>query len=70
MFTSTQIIKYLSGKPDKNIEFINYRNKNIHVFRCRDGSVRYGEIGDGAIYDFNNEKFKNDLWILSFNPYV
>lgn len=70
MFTSEQVVKYLSKNPYKNVEFINCKNKNIHVFKCRDSSIGCGELGNGAIYDFDMVRFKDDMWFLGFNPYV
>lgn len=70
IFTTTQILNYLLNKPHKNVEFINAKNNSIHVFLCKDGTIGQGAIGDGYVYDFDEDKFKNDKWILSFNPFT
>jgi len=69
MLTTKQIVKYLLGNPHKNIEFLNMKNTNIHVFKGVEGELLQGEIGDGAICNFIPDKFINDMWIIGFNPY-
>lgn len=69
MLTTKQIIRYLQDNPHKNIEFLNVKNSNIHVFKGIEGEILQGEIGDGAIYKFIPEKFTNDMWIIGFNPH-
>ncbi|HCL4455080.1 hypothetical protein EJM73_08450 [Clostridium botulinum] len=69
IFTTSQIINYLLNKPHKNVEFVNVEDNSIHVFLCKDGTIGQGAVGDGYVYDFDKDKFKNDKWILSFNPF-
>ena len=69
IYTTEEAVKCLLKRKNKNLEFKNMEDHNLEIFLCADGSVCKGEIGDGAVYKFNPEEYKNELWMMSLNPY-
>ena len=70
LFNTDQAVKYLLSKLHLKAEFKNARNKDMEIFRCTDGTIGIGEIGNGLVTTFNENKHKNDLWILRTNKYI
>lgn len=69
LYSTNWMIQELNDDILHKFEFINIKNPKIHTFKCIDNKIGQDELGDGWVYDFDVEKFKNDLWRKSIKKY-